>query len=131
MEKLVEDGMIRFIGVSNFDVRSGLDAAEKALSKHRLACNQLLYHLGYRGMSRHILPYCANRGIAVIGYSPFGHGVFPPPESIGGRGTGTDRKVAWPHSKASGTQLSDAPSKRLYHSKSRTVRAPYRKIAEA
>ena len=54
MEKLVEDGMIRFIGVSNFDVDQ-LDAAEKALSKHRLACNQVLYHLGYRGIERHIL----------------------------------------------------------------------------
>ena len=54
MEKLVEDGMIRFIGVSNFDVDQ-LDAAEKGLSKHRLACNQVLYHLGYRGIERHIL----------------------------------------------------------------------------
>ena len=84
MEKLVEDGMIRFIGVSNFDVDQ-LDAAEKALSKHRLACNQVLYHLGYRGIERHILPYCAKRGIAVVGYSPFGHGSFPPPKSTGGR----------------------------------------------
>ena len=84
MEKLVEDGMIRFIGVSNFDVDQ-LDAAEKALSKHRLACNQVLYHLGYRGIERHILPYCAKRGIAVVGYSPFGHGSFPPPQSTGGR----------------------------------------------
>ena len=84
MEKLVEDGMIRFIGVSNFDADQ-LDAAEKALSKHRLACNQVLYHLGFRGIERHILPYCAKRGIAVVGYSPFGHGSFPPPESTGGR----------------------------------------------
>ena len=84
MEKLVDDGMIRFIGVSNFDVDQ-LEAAETALSKHRLACNQVLYHLGYRGIERHIQPYCANRGIAVVGYSPFGHGNFPPPESTGGR----------------------------------------------
>jgi diketogulonate reductase-like aldo/keto reductase len=76
--------MIRFIGVSNFDVEE-LDAAEKALSTHRLACNQVLYHLGYRGIERHILPYCAKRGIAVVGYSPFGHGSFPHPESTGGR----------------------------------------------
>lgn len=84
MEKLIDDGMIRFIGVSNFDVDE-LDAVEKALSKHKLACNQVLYHLGYRGIERHILPYCAKRGIAVVGYSPFGHGSFPPPQSTGGR----------------------------------------------
>ena len=84
MEKLVDDGMIRFIGVSNFDAND-LDAAERALSKHRLACNQVLYHLGYRGIERHILPYCTKRGIAVVGYSPFGHGNFPSPQSPGGR----------------------------------------------
>jgi diketogulonate reductase-like aldo/keto reductase len=83
MEKLVDDGMIRFIGVSNFDVNE-LDAAEMALSKHRLACNQVLYHLGYRGIERHILPYCTKRGIAIAGYSPFGHGNFPSPQSPGG-----------------------------------------------
>ena len=84
MEKLVDDGMIRFIGVSNFDVNE-LDAAESALSKHRLACNQVLYHLGYRGIERHILPYCTKRGIAVVGYSPFGHGNFPSSSSPGER----------------------------------------------
>jgi len=84
MEKLVDDGMIKFIGVSNFNV-DDLDAAEKALSKHRLACNQVLYHLGYRGIERDILPYCAKRGIAVVGYSPFGHGNFPGLHSPGGR----------------------------------------------
>jgi diketogulonate reductase-like aldo/keto reductase len=84
MEKLVDDGMIRYIGVSNFDVNE-LDAAETALAKHRLACNQVLYHLGYRGIERHILPYCAKRGIAVVGYSPFGHGNFPSLQTPGGK----------------------------------------------
>jgi diketogulonate reductase-like aldo/keto reductase len=83
MEKLVDDGMIRFIGVSNFDVKE-LDAAQRALSKHRLACNQVLYHLGYRGIERRILPYCSKEGIAIVGYSPFGHGIFPSPQSSGG-----------------------------------------------
>jgi diketogulonate reductase-like aldo/keto reductase len=84
MEKLVDDGMIRFIGVSNFDVND-LEAAQGALSKHRLACNQVLYHLDYRGIERHVLPYCAKQEIAVVGYSPFGHGSFPPAQSPGGR----------------------------------------------
>src|SRR5919109_2610315 len=83
MEKLVDDGMIRFIGVSNFDVKE-LDAAQRALSKHRLACNQVLYHLGYRGIERRILPYCSKEGIAIVGYSPFGHAIFPSPQSSGG-----------------------------------------------
>lgn len=84
MEKLVDDGLITFIGVSNFDVNE-LDAAEMALSKHRLACNQVFYHLRYRGIERHIVPYCTKRGIAIVGYSPFGHGNFPSPETPGGK----------------------------------------------
>lgn len=76
MEKLVDDGLVRFIGVSNFDV-SELKEAEQALSKHNIACDQVQYNLGYRGIERHLLPYCTNRQIAIVGYSPFGHGNFP------------------------------------------------------
>jgi diketogulonate reductase-like aldo/keto reductase len=72
MEKLVSDGLIRHIGVSNFDVMELMEA-EKALRNERIACNQVLHHLGYRGIEKSILPYCAKQEIAVVGYSPFGH----------------------------------------------------------
>ena len=84
MEKLVTDGMTRFIGVSNFDVPE-LQDAERSLRHERLACNQVLYHLGDRGIERRLMPYCTERGIAVVGYSPFGHRGFPSPRSAGGR----------------------------------------------
>jgi diketogulonate reductase-like aldo/keto reductase len=72
MEKLASDGMIRHIGVSNFGVEE-LKEAEKALRNERISCNQVLHHLGYRGIEKSILPYCAKQQIAVVGYSPFGH----------------------------------------------------------
>lgn len=72
MEKLVSDGLVRYIGVSNFGVEE-LKEAEKALRNERLACNQVLHHLGYRGIEKSILPYCTKQEIAVVGYSPFGH----------------------------------------------------------
>jgi len=84
MEKLVADGMIKFIGVSNFSVEE-LKAAEEALSTQRIACNQVLYYLGDRAIELRLLPYCAERGIAVVGYSPFGHGNFPSPRSDAGQ----------------------------------------------
>jgi diketogulonate reductase-like aldo/keto reductase len=84
LEKLVADGLTRFIGVSNFDVEE-LQGAERALRHERLACNQVLYHLGDRGIERRLIPYCERRGIAVVGYSPFGHRGFPSPRSAGGR----------------------------------------------
>jgi diketogulonate reductase-like aldo/keto reductase len=83
MEKLVAEGMVKFIGVSNFDI-DGIKAVEQALSNERLACNQVQYHLGDRGVEQALLPYCAQRKIAVVGYSPFGHGRFPSKQSAGG-----------------------------------------------
>jgi diketogulonate reductase-like aldo/keto reductase len=73
MEKLADDGRIRYIGVSNFDTPQ-VRAAQRALRHHRLAANQVLYHLGDRGIERKLVPYCASEGIAVVGYSPFGSG---------------------------------------------------------
>ncbi len=84
MEKLVDEGMIRFIGVSNFDVEQ-LREAQRALKKYRIACDQVLYHLAYRGIEQDLLPYCAEKGIAIVGYSPFGHGNFPSSHSRGGK----------------------------------------------
>jgi diketogulonate reductase-like aldo/keto reductase len=84
MEKLVDEGMIRFIGVSNFDVEQ-LTEAQQSLKKYRIACNQVLYHLAYRGIELELLPYCAENSIAIVGYSPFGHGNFPSSHSRGGK----------------------------------------------
>jgi len=84
MEELVRRGKVRYIGVSNFDLED-VKEAEAALSSVRLAANQVLYHLGDRGIERKLIPYCRERGIAVVGYSPYGHGSFPSPNSPGGR----------------------------------------------
>jgi diketogulonate reductase-like aldo/keto reductase len=84
MERLVEEGMIKFIGVSNFDVGQLIEA-QNALTDHRIACNQVLYHLAYRSIELNLLPYCAKKGIAIVGYSPFGHGNFPSSHSRGGK----------------------------------------------
>jgi diketogulonate reductase-like aldo/keto reductase len=75
MEELVRRGQIRFIGVSNFDV-SQLKAAQAALSRERLACNQVLYHLRDRRIERDLLPYCEQQNIAVVGYTPLARGGF-------------------------------------------------------
>jgi diketogulonate reductase-like aldo/keto reductase len=84
MEKLVSSGKIRYFGVSNFDVAE-LQEAEGAVSKGRIACNQVLYHLKERGIERRLMPYCAQRGIPVVAYSPFGQSAFPGPTTAGGR----------------------------------------------
>ena len=84
MERLIDDGLIRFAGVSNFDVDQ-VRAAQSALRHHKLASNQVLYHLGERGIERKLIPYCREQGIAVVAYTPFGREKFPKPLSPGGR----------------------------------------------
>ena len=80
LEALVRQGKTRFIGVSNFDVDE-LRQARSHLSTVPLACDQVLYHLKERGVEKHLIPYCREQNIAVVGYTPFGRGRFPRKES--------------------------------------------------
>ena len=82
-ERLLEQGKILSWGVSNFDIPD-LQAAWKA-GAGRIACNQVLYNLGERAIEHAVLPWCEAHGVAVVGYSPFGHGDFPGPRTPGGR----------------------------------------------
>lgn len=85
MGELVDKGRTRFVGVSNLDVHE-LDAAKAALGKHRLACNQVLYHLEERGVEAEVLPWCKENGLALVAYSPFGStNGFVRPNSKGGK----------------------------------------------
>jgi diketogulonate reductase-like aldo/keto reductase len=87
MESLVKAGKIRALGVSNFSTED-IDEAARALTRERIACNQVLYHLGQRHIDAGLVDDCAARDIAVVGYSPFGHGRFPGPSTRGGRALG-------------------------------------------
>ena len=84
MEKLIDDGLIRYAGVSNFDVAQ-VKAAQAAMRHRKLASNQVLYHLKERGIERRLIPYCQEQGIAVVAYTPFGREKFPGPDSPGGK----------------------------------------------
>ena len=76
LETLVENGLTRYVGVSNFDVDQMLEA-QSYLRSVPLACNQVLYHLGERGIERRLIPAARDAGIAIVGYTPFGRGRFP------------------------------------------------------
>lgn len=84
LEELVKQGKIRCLGVSNFDV-DDLVEAQKCLSKEKIACNQVLYHLAERGIERNLIPYCEKEEIAVVAYTPFGQKPLPKASSDGGR----------------------------------------------
>ena len=77
LARLVEDGKVRHIGVSNFDV-ADLEEAEALLGKGVLAANQVLYHLDDRGAESEVIPWCKAHKVTVVAYSPFGAGHFVP-----------------------------------------------------
>lgn len=74
--KLKEDGKIRAFGVSNFDVAE-MEEAVAVVGAENVACNQVLYHLEERAIEAQLVPWCAERGIPIVAYSPFGSGSFP------------------------------------------------------
>lgn len=82
--QLRREGQILSWGVSNFDV-ADLEEAAKIAGPGQIACNQVLYHLKERAIEHAVLPWCEQHGVAVVGYSPFGHDDFPAPHSAGGR----------------------------------------------
>jgi diketogulonate reductase-like aldo/keto reductase len=83
-EQLKRAGKILSWGVSNFDVPD-LESFLKIAGKGNLACNQVLYHLEERAIEHAVIPWCEKHGIAVVAYSPFGHGRFPGGRTPGGR----------------------------------------------
>ncbi|NVB77512.1 MAG: aldo/keto reductase [Kofleriaceae bacterium] len=70
-ETLREQGKIRAWGVSNFDP-DDLEEAHRLVGDGKIACNQVLYHLGERTIEHRVIPWCAEHGVAVVAYSPFG-----------------------------------------------------------
>ncbi|HEY9380828.1 MAG TPA: aldo/keto reductase [Burkholderiales bacterium] len=83
-EQLKRDGKILSWGVSNFD-EDDLQEAFDVAGAGQIACNQVLYHLQERAIEHAVIPWCEKHDVAVVAYSPFGHGDFPEPDSRGGR----------------------------------------------
>jgi diketogulonate reductase-like aldo/keto reductase len=81
-EELERAGKIRSWGVSNFD-ETELDQALSIAGPGRIACNQVLYHLGERSIEHAVLPWCEANDVALVGYTPFGRAKFPPSGSGG------------------------------------------------
>jgi len=69
-EALRSQGKIRRWGVSNLDVSDLEELGEEALA--RCATDQVLYNLSARGIEFDLLPFCRERGMPVMAYTPLG-----------------------------------------------------------
>jgi diketogulonate reductase-like aldo/keto reductase len=72
-EALVEAGKIRHWGVSNFDL-SDMEELVGLPGGERVATNQVLYNLTRRGIEWDLLPWCRERGVPIMAYSPIEQG---------------------------------------------------------
>src|SRR6202167_4470665 len=74
LERLVEMGKVRFIGVSNFTVAE-LRRAQSVLSTTRLVSNQVRYSLLDRTPEEGRLQYCDAHQISLLAFSPLATGL--------------------------------------------------------
>ncbi|MDX6255215.1 MAG: hypothetical protein QOJ11_1549 [Frankiales bacterium] len=72
LNQLVSEGMIRHVGVSNYDAKQ-IDA----MNRHtRVETLQPPYHMFRRDIEAEILPYAAAHDIGVLAYGPLAHGLL-------------------------------------------------------
>lgn len=72
LDELVEDGRIRFAGVSNFDV----DLIRRCQDVRPVDVVQVGYNLFDQRMDAEVLPYCHRHGIVAMGYGSLAHGLL-------------------------------------------------------
>jgi aryl-alcohol dehydrogenase-like predicted oxidoreductase len=70
MKRLVEDGLVRFLGLSEV----GPDTLRRAHAVHPIAALQSEYSVFERGVEERILPTCRELGIGFVPFSPLGRG---------------------------------------------------------
>ncbi len=73
MEHLADEGLIKYIGVSNFDVFE-MKETMGLLRNHPLVSNKVLYNLNSREMEYDLLPFCEENEITVLAYTPLDDG---------------------------------------------------------
>ncbi len=79
MEKMIDKGKMRYIGVSNFTLNL-LKRAQESLSKYEISSIQINYNLFHRKSQNGIIDYCEKNHIAVMAYFPLGHGRVTQPQ---------------------------------------------------
>ena len=73
MEELVKEGKIRAWGVSNFDI-DDMEELFALPDGKNCAVNQVLYHLGSRGIEYSLKPWMDEHKVALMAYCPLAQG---------------------------------------------------------
>jgi diketogulonate reductase-like aldo/keto reductase len=82
MEHLLDEGVVRAIGVSNFSVAQ-MDEVRKCLTHSSLAASEFEFNLSNQEAMSDVLPYCTANDILSIAYRPLAKGQLPSVHSEG------------------------------------------------
>lgn len=74
MIRLQEEGKIKQWGVSNFDVSDMEELFETTEKGESCGANEVLYNLSRRGIEFDLIPWCYNKKVPIIAYSPIEQG---------------------------------------------------------
>lgn len=72
LSKLVDDGKIRYVGLSNFSIQE-FNITQQFFDK-KIVSNQLEYNLLDRSVENTFIPFCKENNISLIAYSPLNKG---------------------------------------------------------
>lgn len=82
LEELVDEGLIGYVGVSNFDLEL-LKRSQEAMRKYEIVANEVKYSLGDRWPeTSSLLDYMKKEGIALIAYTPLEKGTLAKNECL-------------------------------------------------
>lgn len=73
LEALAENGLTRYIGVSNFTAEQ-LRRAITSTAKHEIVVNQVKYSVVDRGVEGELLPLCIKNRVTLMAYTPLERG---------------------------------------------------------
>ena len=69
IDKLIDEGIVRYFGVSNFTVKDMQEA--QSIAKHPIAVNQMKYNVLYKDeVTDELRQYCAEHDIQIVAYQP-------------------------------------------------------------
>jgi len=95
LRTLLDDGLVRYVGVSNFQI-SMTEVAINSLDNHQVISNQMEYNLLSRDIEKSVLQHARFREMPILAYSPLASGLLTGRYTPGSIFSADDRRNKWP-----------------------------------
>lgn len=106
MKKLVQDGKVRCVGISNFGLER-MKSVHASLAPLELASNQVRYNLLDRRIEADVLPYARKEKVSIIAYSPLAQALLTGKYTARNRPSSLVQRINFRFSPGNLTRLTD------------------------